>query len=251
MNKLKGIFYTLVVAVLFVACEPVENSYTMDGYMLDIYTVKSNSTLSQELSDTVLSVKNIGDFELQAGDRVCLYLYYHYDLYNIKNNQLKIDNMVAKIPTLSISEREDVNAIDYDLLLGSNNYLLYKKDGKSYFLTYPYNIWLWDNRLNVIASFASKPENVDFVMSLRDVKNDTVNFNLLAKTTAPMDTVCTKLLSYDLKNFRTLLTDEEKDELRRHQKLTFQIFMKNKNSKDSLVEQSWGVMNGKFVNPLF
>lgn len=251
MNKLKEIFYALAAVVLFVACEPVENSYVVDGNILDIYTVNSGMTITQEFDDSLLSVGNIGNFDLQAGDRVCLYLYYHYDLYNIKNNRFGIVDVVDKIPTLSIAERESVDTAGYDMLLGSTNYLMYNVGNKSYFLPKAYNIWIWDNRLNVIASFPSKPQNTDFVMSLRSVKNDTVNFNLLGKTTAPLDTVCTKLLSYDLKNFKTLLTDDEKAQLRTHEKLKFQIYMKNKNSKDSLIEQCWGVMHGEFVNPLF
>lgn len=239
MNKLKGLFYTLVATLLFVACEPVEYSYTMDGNVPGIYTVKSGSILAQELTDSLLAVSNIGDFDLQVGDRVYLTLYYFYDLYNPKNNELKIVDVIEKIPTLSVTERDSVNAAGYDLLLRPYGY---------YFQP---SMWVWDNRLNVNALFASKPEDVDFVMSLRNVRNDTINFNLLAKTTAPKDTVCTKLLSYDLNNFEALLTEEEKVGLKNYKKLNFFVYMKNKNSKDSLIEQRWDVSTGEFANPLY
>ena len=239
MNKLKGLLYTLVVTLLFAACEPVESSYTVDGNVPGIYTVKNGSVLAQELTDSLLTVSNIGDFDLQVGDRVYLALYYFYDLYNPKNNELKIVDVIEKIPTLSVTERDSVNAAGYDLPLRPYGY---------YFQP---SMWVWDNRLNVNALFAAKPEDVDFVMSLRNVRNDTVNFNLLAKTTAPMDTACTKLLSYDLNNFGTLLTEEEKVGLKNHKKLNFCVFMKNKTAKDSLIEQRWDVATGEFANPLY
>lgn len=239
MNKLKVIFYSLIATVLFVACEPVENSYVTHGYVPNIYTVNSSYTLTPEFSDSLISVSNIGEFDLQPGDRVYLTLYYYNDLYNPKKNELKIYNVIEKIPTLSIAEHDSVNAADYDLLLRPYGY---------YFQP---SMWVWNNRLNVNVLFASKPEDADFAMSLRGVKNDTVNFDLLAKTTVPLDTACTKLLSYDLNNFETLFTDEEKAGLRTHEKLKFSVFMNNKNSKDSIVEYRWDVVTGEFVNPLY
>lgn len=239
MNKLKGIFYTFVSAVLIVACEPVENSYTVDTYMLDVYTIGGNSALIPEFEDTLLKVTNMGEFDLAAGERVCLYVYNHFDAYNPKNSELKIVNVVEKIPTLSIAEREGINSSEYELLMRPISYY------------YQPSIWVWNNRLNVNALFHALPENTDFVMSIRDIQNDTVNFNLLGKTTAPSDSLHTKLLSYDLNNLKTLLTDDEKAGLNAHEKLTFRIFMKYKDSKDSLMELGCGVEKGEFVNPLY
>lgn len=240
MNNLKGIFYTAVLSVLLlVSCGPIENTNTFDIVKLDIYTVNAGSTLTEEFDDSSFTVRNFSDFDLQIGDRVCLFVHGYFDFYNPKNSYQEIRALVEKIPTLTITERGAVNESDYDLPLRSYDYCCQP------------NTWLWNNRLNVNALFAAKPEATDFVMSLREVRNDTVCLNLLAKSTMPSDTLFTKLLSYDLNNIDSLFTSEERDSVKKHEKLTFRIYMKNKNSKDSLVEQTWGINKGEFVNPLF
>lgn len=239
MNKIKGIFYTVFcVALLLVACDPVENSYTSDTYMIDIYTV-NNNYLIPEFDDTLLAVTNFSDFDLNNGERACVNLHYHYDAFNSKNCEFRIINVVEKISDMPLAQREGVDIAGYDLPLTVFPYW------------YQPSVWLWDNRLNVNAKFAAKPDATDFVMSLRAVQSDTLLFNLFAKTTMPSDTLHTKLLSYDLNNVDDLFTDEEKEGLKGYEKLKFRIFMKNIIGKDSVVERVFDVQKGEFVNPLF
>jgi hypothetical protein len=109
MNGVKGIFYALVGFVLLVACEPVENSYISDTYLLDIYKVNNNTSLTAEFGDTSLFVSNFSEFKLKPGDRACLYLQSHLDAYNSKNNSLRIVDVVEENGTRLYRTKGDAN----------------------------------------------------------------------------------------------------------------------------------------------
>lgn len=240
MTRLKSIFSAIIGAMLFfTACDPVENSYIYDEYDLNIFTVSGNKKLEPEFLDTLLSAKNFDDFDLKAGDRVCLYLHNHLDVYNPKNSYLEILNLVEKIPTSAMPQRESIDASSYDLPL--NIYMYY----------YNPATWIWKNILNINVTFAAKPEATDFVMVLHGIKEDYVEFNLLAKTTEPSERYSSKLLSYDIKDITTLFTDEEKEALKGYEKLKFRIYLKNKGEDGKLSDKAYYVERGEFVNPLF
>ncbi len=240
MTRLKSIFSAIIGAMLLLtACEPAENSYIYDEYDLNIFTVSANRKLEPELIDTMLSVNNLDDFDLKAGDRVCLYLHNHLDLYNSKNSYREIINLVEKVPTSAMPQRESIDASSYDLPL--NIYMYY----------YNPATWIWKNILNINVTFAAKPEATDFVMVLHGIKEDYVEFNLLAKTTEPSERYSSKLLSYDIKEITTLFTDEEKESLKGHEKLKFRIYLKNKGEDGKLSDKAYYVERGEFINPLF
>ena len=240
MNRLKTIFYTIIATVLFfVACDPVQNSYTSDSYLRDIYTVNNNTTLTPEFGDTSLRVSNFNEFGLRPGDRVSLYLHYHFDAYDANKNELKIVELLEKIQTLSIGQCDSVDVSDYDLPLRVSPY------------DYQPSIWVWNNRLNINAIFAAKADSTDFVMSLRGVERDTVMLNLSARTTAPLGSYEAKLLSYDIADIGKVLADEEVDSLKQHKKLIFRIYLKNKDDKGNLFERPYLVEKGEFANPLY
>ena len=239
MNRVKGIFYALVGFVLLVACEPVENSYTSDTYLLDIYKVNNNTSLAAEFGDTSLFVSNFSEFKLKPGDRACLYLHSHLDAYNSKNNSLRIVDVVEVIPTLAIEQRDALDAAEYDLPLRA----------KAYY--YNPAIWIWDNRLNVNAVFAAKPDATDFAMTVRGVAKDTVMVNLLAKTTEASNEYSSRLLAYDLANIGEMLTPEEQEALKSYEKLIFRIYLKNKGKDGQLIEIPYFVEKGTFANPLY
>ena len=231
MNKLKFIFPVLLsVLLIAVACEPVQNSYVVDSYSVDVYMVNGNATLTPELGDTILRVSNFSSYDLEPGDRACICLHYHFDAYNSKNCELKIADVMEKIETLELDPRENTADESYDLPIGVYDYNLCK----------PY-AWVCNNRVNVNALFKAKPAATDFVMSLAGVKQDTLLLNLRAKTTAPSDTAFTKLLSYSLDGIGNMLTDEEKAGLQGHEKLKLRVQM-----KDGWID----VSTGEFVNPL-
>ena len=237
MNRVKGIFYALVGFVLLVACEPVENSYISDTYLLDIYKVNNNTSLTAEFNDTFMYVNNFSEFK--PGDRACLYLHSHLDAYNSKNNSLRIVDVVEVIPTLAIEQRDALDAAEYDLPLRA----------KAYY--YNPAIWIWDNRLNVNAVFASKPDATDFAMTVRGVAKDTVMVNLLAKTTEASNEYSSRLLAYDLANIGEKLTPEELEALKSYEKLIFRIYLKNKGKDGQLIEIPYFVGKGAFANPLY
>lgn len=240
MDKLKVIFLNVIVAVLLlVSCGPMENSYVSDSYTIDVFTVNNGATLTPEFDDTLLRVKNFADFDLQPGERVSLHMHKHFDAYNPKNSYLEIVDLLEKIPTLSIAQREDVVPDGYDLPLGVSPYF------------YQPSIWVWDNRLNVNALFRAKADATDFVMSLRDIRKDTVSLNLLAKSDEPTETLSAKLLSYNLENIDALFTNEEKEALKGYKKLVFNIYMKNKDKEDKLSDKLYFVEKGEFLNPLY
>jgi hypothetical protein len=239
MNRVKGIFYALVGLVLLVACEPVENSYISDTYLLDIYKVNNNTSLTAEFNDTFMYVNNFSEFKLKPGDRACLYLQSHLDAYNSKNNSLRIVDVVEVIPTLAIEQRDALDAAEYDLPLRA----------KAYY--YNPAIWIWDNRLNVNAVFAAKPDATDFAMTVRGVAKDTVMVNLLAKTTEASNEYSSRLLAYDLANIGEMLTPEEQEALKSYEKLIFRIYLKNKGKDGQLIEIPYFVEKGAFANPLY
>ena len=239
MNRVKGIFYALVGFVLLVACEPVENSYISDTYLLDIYKVNNNTSLTAEFNDTFMYVNNFSEFKLKPGDRACLYLQSHLDAYNSKNNSLRIADVVEVIPTLAIEQRDALDAAEYDLPLRA----------KAYY--YNPAIWIWDNRLNVNAVFAAKPDVTDFAMTVRGVAKDTVMVNLLAKTTEASNEYSSRLLSYDLANIGEMLTPEEQEALKSYEKLIFRIYLKNKGKDGQPIEIPYFVEKGTFANPLY
>lgn len=239
MNRVKGIFYALVGFVLLVACEPVENSYISDTYLLDIYKVNNNTSLTAEFNDTFMYVNNFSEFKLKPGDRACLYLQSHLDAYNSKNNSLKIVELVEIIPTLTFEQRDALDAAEYDLPLRA----------KAYY--YNPAIWIWDNRLNVNAVFAAKPDVTDFAMTVRGVAKDTVMVNLLAKTTEASNEYSSRLLAYDLANIGEMLTPEEQEALKSYEKLIFRIYLKNKGKDGTLVEKPYLVEKGEFANPFY
>ena len=239
MNRVKGIFYALVGFVLLVACEPVENSYISDTYLLDIYKVNNNTSLTAEFNDTFMYVNNFSEFKLKPGDRACLYLQSHLDAYNSKNNSLRIVDVVEVIPTLAIEQRDALDAAEYDLPLRA----------KAYY--YNPAIWIWDNRRNVNAVFAAKPDVTDFAMTVRGVAKDTVMVNLLAKTTEASEEYSSRLLAYDLANIGEMLTPEEQEALKSYEKLIFRIYLKNKGKDGQLIEIPYFVEKGAFANPLY
>ena len=239
MNRVKGIFYALVGFVLLVACETFENSYISDTYLLDIYKVNNNTSLTAEFNDTFMYVNNFSEFKLKPGDRACLYLQSHLDAYNSKNNSLRIVDVVEVIPTLAIEQRDALDAAEYDLPLRA----------KAYY--YNPAIWIWDNRLNVNAVFAAKPDVTDFAMTVRGVAKDTVMVNLLAKTTEASNEYSSKLLAYDLANIGEMLTPEEQEALKSYEKLIFRIYLKNKGKDGQLIEIPYFVEKGAFANPLY
>ena len=239
MNRVKGIFYALVGFVLLVACEPVENSYISDTYLLDIYKVNNNTSLTTEFNDTFMYVNNFSEFKLKPGDRACLYLQSHLDAYNSKNNSLRIVDVVEVIPTLAIEQRDALDAAEYDLPLRA----------KAYY--YNPAIWIWDNRLNVNAVFAANPDATDFAMTVRGVAKDTVMVNLLAKTTEASNEYSSRLLAYDLANIGEMLTPEEQEALKSYEKLIFRIYLKNKGKDGQLIEIPYFVEKGAFANPLY
>ena len=239
MNRVKGIFYALVGFVLLVACEPVENSYISDTYLLDIYKVNNNTSLTAEFNDTFMYVNNFSEFKLKPGDRACLYLHSHLDAYNSKNNSLRIVDVVEVIPTLAIEQRDALDAAEYDLPLRA----------KAYY--YNPAIWIWDNRLNVNAVFAANPDATDFAMTVRGVAKDTVMVNLLAKTTEASNEYSSKLLAYDLASIGEMLTPEEQEALKSYEKLIFRIYLKNKGEDGQLIEIPYFVEKGAFANPLY
>lgn len=242
MKRITGILVSLVSMFLLVSCEPGEVYHYEEGYISNIFTV-NKATLQPEFEDTLYRVINHpNDFGLETGDRAHILLHYYFDAYSGKKPEWDIVSVVEKIPTLDIAPREDVDASSYDLPLDIYEYELLQ--------SYQWPIWIWENRLNVNVRFGSVAEKTDFVMSLRGIENDTVRLNLLAKTTAPSDTLYTKLLSYDLNNINTLFTEEEKNSLQDYEKLIFRIYLKNKDANGNMCEEKWGVMKGQFVNPL-
>ena len=111
MNRFKFISgAVLSVLMLFVACDPAENSYTADTYTVDVYTVGSYNTLTPEFEDTLLTVSNFSSFDLTPGERVCLYMHQHFDAYDSRANKLEIVQIVERIPTLYLTPREEVDA---------------------------------------------------------------------------------------------------------------------------------------------
>ncbi len=233
---------SLVSMFSLVSCEPGEVYHYEEGYISNIFTV-NKATLQPEFEDTLYRVINHpNDFGLETGDRAHILLHYYFDAYSGKKPEWDIVSVVEKIPTLDIAPREDVDASSYDLPLDIYEYELLQ--------SYQWPIWIWENRLNVNVRFGSVAEKTDFVMSLRGIENDTVRLNLLAKTTAPSDTLYTKLLSYDLNKINTLFTEEEKNSLQDYEKLIFRIYLKNKDANGNMCEEKWGVMKGQFVNPL-
>ena len=243
MNRFKFISGAVLgVLMLFVACDPAENSYTADTYTVDVYTVGSYNTLTPEFEDTLLTVSNFSSFDLTPGERVCLYMHQHFDAYDSRANKLEIVQIVERIPTLYLTPREEVDASEYNMPLGTTPYW------------YKPNVWMWNDILNVSTRFYAKKEATEFAMSVRAVRNDTIQLNLSAKTTAPSDTLAARLLSYDLDNIATFLTDDEKASLKGYEKLKFRIFMKENvktsTGKDSIAECAWNVTNAEFVNPV-
>lgn len=239
MNVFKGMFYAIVGFVLLIACEPVQNSFISDSYLLDIYKINNNTGLTPEFGDTTLFVSNFSEFKLKPGDRACLYLHKHLDAYNSKNNDLKIVELVEIIPTLPLEQRDALNVAEYDLPLRATMY------------NYNPSIWIWDNRLNVNALFAAKPDATDFAMTVNGIANDTVMVNLLAKTTEASNEYSSKLLAYDLANIGEMLTHEEQEALKSYEKLIFRIYLKNKGKDGQLIEIPYFVEKGAFANPLY
>lgn len=238
MIKLKGIFsFCLGILLILTSCDPIENSFTMDSYQLNIFTVGNNNSLKPELKDTLLYANNFRDFDLKPGDRACLYLYSHQDAYNPKNSFLRIEQLIEKIPTLHIEERNSIDESVYNLPLSVTPYF------------YEPSIWIWNNILNINALFATEKESTEFAMELRGIQEDFVELNLLAKSTVEPEspTTSSKLLSYDLNNIEKLFTDEEKEALKDYEKLRFRIHLK-KNASEWDVKY---VSLGEFINPLY
>lgn len=240
MTKSKIIFsFFIGILLFFTACDPIENSYIYDSYQVNVFTVTGSKKLKPDFLDTLLSVNNFDKYDLKTGERACLYLHDHLDIYSPKNSYLEIVNLVEKIPTLDMPQRESIDDSSYNLPLNVNMYY------------YNPSIWVWNNILNINVVFAAKPEATEFVMVLHGIKDDFVDFNLLAKTTEPSDKYSSKLLSYNIKDITTLFTDEEKEALKGYEKLKFRINLKNKGEDDKLLDKPYFVEKGDFANPLF
>ncbi|MBO7230273.1 MAG: hypothetical protein J6V20_02545 [Bacteroidaceae bacterium] len=242
MNKFSGIFLTAVSVFTFLACGPGEISYVEEGYLSGIYTA-NKATLRPEFEDTLYRMNNKPwDFGLETGDRAHVLLHYTFDAYNGKGVEWEIVNVVEEIPTLSLSPREEIDSSVYDMPF----------DGYTYYELYDSYMrpeWVWNNMINVNVKYKAVAEKTQFVMAVRGVSNDTINLNLFAKTEQLSDTARTKLLTFDLNDIGSLLTDEEKVAINGYERMKFRVHLKYKDKTGKLHDNSFPIMVGDIANP--
>lgn len=243
MNRLAGIFLSLVALLSLFSCGPGEVYHIEEGYVSSIYTV-NKATLQPEFEDTLYRVTNHpNDFGLETGDRAHILLHYYFDAYSGKQTEWDIVQVIEKIPTLDISPRESIDTASYDLpFSGLDMYELYG--------AYVRPEWVWNNRINVNVKYNAVPEKTHFAMTVCGISNDTIKLNLLAKTEQTCDSVRTKLLSYDLNNISDLLTDDEKSAVNGYEKLKFRVYLKYKDIEGKLHNNSFPIIVGDIANPL-
>lgn len=244
MNRFLGIFVSFVTLLLMlVSCEPAEIYKTEEGYVSNIYTV-NKATLMPEFEDSLIRLVNDpADFDLKTGDRAHILLYYYYDAYSGKKPEWKIEQVVEKIPTLSMVARDSIDVDSFDMAFSG----LY---GYELLGAYTSSQWIWNNCLNVNVTHRGIPEKTQFAMTLNGIVNDTIKLNLLGKTEEKGDTIRTKLLTYDLTNIGDLLTDSEKESLDEYDKLKFRVYLKYEDAKGDTHNYSFPISLGEFINPL-
>lgn len=245
MNKLCKIFLSIAASfVVLVSCGPGEISNESWGYVSHIYTVDKH-TLRPEFEDTLFRMSNFEEFahELSTGDRAHILLYYYHDHYSSMAPDWKIVEVIEKIPTLQLASRDEIDLAAYDMPFTG---LAYYETSSAYIDP----VWLWKDKLNVNAVFRSDADKTEFAMSVKEVKNDTLHMNLLARTTMPSSKDTTKLLTFDLTDIGSMLTADEKASLRVYDKLKFRVHLKYIDNKGTVKDNKFDVLRGEFVNPM-
>ena len=90
----------------------------------------------------------------------------------------------------------------------------------------------------------------DSISTYRGVSNDTINLNLLAKTEQPSDTARTRLLTFDLNNIGSLLTDEERVAINGYERMKFRVYLKYKDKEGKLHDNVFPIVVGDIANPV-
>ena len=243
MNKFTGIFLVLISLFALWACDPIENSYKQEGYISRIYTV-NKAALRPEFEDTLYRMTNEPwEFGLETGDRAHVLLHYKYDAFNGKGVEWEVFKVIEEIPTLNLTPREEIDADTCDMpFSGLTPYELYD--------SYMRPEWVWNNMINVNVVYKAVAEKTRFAMTVRGVSNDTISLNLLAKTEQPSDTARTRLLTFDLNNIGSLLTDEERIAINGYERMKFRVHLKYKDKEGKLHDNVFPIVVGDIANPV-
>lgn len=242
MKKFFSLLVAFISVIAFWSCGPVTPEGTFEQYLETIYTVKKSAAVP-EFEDTAFYVKNIDEYGLVTGDRVHMGLHYYYDAYSGKKGEWNIVKMVRKIPVRSIVARENIETSEYDMPF--EGLVFYEL-----FDSYLWPDWIWENRLNINVGFKAPAEKTQIEMVMHGVANDTIKLHLVAKSDENSNIATTQLLTYNLEDIPSLLTEEEKDGLKEYEKLNFRIYYKLKDG-DKLKDTNFTIKRGEFKNPLY
>jgi hypothetical protein len=199
MKKLYSAVAALSAALIMWACGPAEMSYTMEYELQGLYTVNKH-TVAPEFSDTFMFVNNMGNYDLETGDRALLTLYYFYDLYSGKPGQWSITNVVKKIPVRALSA--DIDTAAYDTPITGLQYL-------NFFNDFETRAWVWKDRQNICAKYKGVEEDAAFAMTVRGVKEGCVELDLFVDAPESEKETAT-LLTFDISNMADFLSEEDK-----------------------------------------
>lgn len=235
MKNYIKLFFVSVVAALVASCDPAESEYKYETYVDNIYTV-NKATVQPEFSDTAYFVENMDKFGLKTGDRARMVLHFYHDAYSGLRPSWNISQLIEVIPTRELSAMDStllasyITPLDLDYYETSDRYLQ--------------PVWLWNNRQNINVKFKGVADGADFKLMVRGVSNDCVEFDLVAKVNSTNSVVNKKLLTFDLSQVGSLLSNEQKQQLAAKDSLRTMVYFKYENAKGEVSEKSF--VGGKF-----
>lgn len=235
MKNYIKLFLVPALIALVAACDPAESEYKYETYVDNIYTV-NKATVQPEFSDTSYFVENIDNFGLKTGDRARMVLHFYHDAYSGLRPSWNISQLIEVIPTRELSAMDSTLLASYTTPLDLDNYEMSDR--------FLYPVWVWDNRQNINVKFKGVADGADFKLMVRGVSNDCVEFDLVAKVNSTNSVVNKKLITFDLSQVGSFLSNEQKQQLATKDSLRTMVYFKSENAKGEVSEKS--VVGGKF-----
>lgn len=234
MKKLYGTIAALVAVIIMWACGPAQQGFTQEYTLQSLYTV-NKATVAPEFSDTFFFVRNIDDFDLKTGDRAMLLVHYYYDAFSGVGAQWNIKEVLKRIPVYPLCSMSDVDTAMFKTPITGLQPL-------NFFNDFDAMTWIWKGKQNICIKYKGVEETASFAMAVRGVKDGYVELELYVDAEENEKEIAT-LLTFDITNIMSFLTDAEKAELPAGQEIKTRIYV-NRVSNGVIID--WPV-DGNYI----
>ncbi len=234
MKKLYSMVAALVVAVIMWACGPAEQGFTQEYTLQGLYTV-NKATVAPEFSDTFLFVRNIDEFDLKTGDRAMLLVHYYYDAFSGVAAQWNVKEVLKRIPVYPLTSKSDVDTAKFKTPITGLQPL-------NFFNDFDAMTWIWKGKQNICIKYKGVEETASFALAVRGVKDGCVELELYVDAEENEKEIAT-LLTFDISNIKSFLTDAEKAQLPAGQEIKTRIYAKRTMNGDTI---DWPI-NGNYI----